>query len=225
MGNNLHNTTDHPPDSQNLPAYTWLEQQEYTAFLKKMQQQAQKISAGHDSEQVWFCEHLPVYTTGKRAVNNTLSSLSAPLVVTDRGGETTYHGSGQLMMYPMIHLKRYHLSVREYVHILEESCIRLLRNYGTSAARDCGLPGVWIRNEKIAALGIRISQGVTSHGIALNVNTDLSWFEKINPCGTSRKATSMQQQGVNKPDIKGLSEEWFGIFTTLLQARLAESSQ
>ena len=226
MGNNLHKETDKKTTDPIPLAYAWLGQQEYGKFLTRMQQHTRAISIKQGSEQVWFCEHLPVYTTGKRAINNSLLPLSAPLVITDRGGETTFHGTGQLMMYPMLQLKRYKLSVRDYVHLLEESCIHLLERYGISAVRDCGLPGVWIGQRKIAALGIRVSQGITSHGIALNVSTDLTWFDHINPCGTSRKTTSMQGQGVNQLNLEALSREWFDIFSTILsRARLAEYAE
>jgi len=203
-----------------LPTYHWLGQQAYTSFLEHMQKHSHNLALHKTSQQVWFCEHEPVYTTGKRGILNNKGSLGAPLIVTDRGGETTYHGTGQLMMYPMIVLKDFHLTVRDYVHLLEESCILLLASYHIKAERDCGLPGVWIHHEKIAALGIRVSHGITSHGIALNVNTDLSWFEKINPCGTSRKATTMANHGAKALDLELISKQWFTIFKQLLELRL-----
>ena len=202
-----------------LPAYQWLGQQDYLSFLTKMQQQRLNLSKKKANEVVWFCEHNAVYTTGKRGIKNNTSSLDAPLITTDRGGETTFHGKGQLMMYPMIKLKSYHLSVRDYVFLLEESCIRLLHSYEIQAKRNCGLPGVWVHKDKIAALGIRIGQGITSHGIALNINTDLCWFDKISPCGTSRKMTTMTKQGVENLDVELISQQWFQIFKQLLEIR------
>lgn len=203
--------------TQTLPSYQWLDVQEYTSFLEKMQAHAQQLSKATCDETVWFCVHKAVYTTGKRGINNSLGNLGAPLKITDRGGETTFHGDGQLMMYPIINLKKHHLSVRNYVQLLEESCIQLLAAHNIQATRDCGLPGVWINNEKIAALGIRVSHGIASHGIALNVNTDLSWFERINPCGTSRKMTNIVQQDVEISDLEKLSQQWFQIFIGLLK--------
>ncbi|MDX8381434.1 MAG: lipoyl(octanoyl) transferase LipB [Ghiorsea sp.] len=200
-------------ETQSLPAYQWLGCQAYPSFLEKME-----LYAAHFNENptVWFCEHEHVYTTGKRGINNSRTDLSAPLIQTERGGETTYHGLGQLMMYPIINLKDYHLSVRDYVSLLEESVIQLLQTYEVYCQRDCGLPGVWLNKKKIAALGIRVSKGITSHGIALNVNTDLKWFDKINPCGISRKATSMQQLGIQSLSLEQVSQMWFDIFTQLL---------
>ena len=131
----------------------------------------------------------------------------------------TYHGLGQLMMYPVIDLKKHHLSVRDYVHLLEASVIELLKTYDLNPERDCGLPGVWLKNEKIAALGIRVSHGVTSHGIALNIHPDLTWFDNINPCGTSRKATSMGKQGIKGLNLETMSHQWFDIFIDLLKQK------
>ena len=216
----MRNTTAAYQSNSTLPTYHWLGQQPYTSFLRDMQQHTQDLAQHQASQQVWFCEHEPVYTTGKRGIQNNKGILDAPLIVTDRGGETTFHGTGQLMMYPMIILKDYHLSVRDYVYLLEESCIQLLASHNQHAVRDCGFPGVWMDNEKIAALGIRVSRGITSHGIALNVNTELDWFKKINPCGTSRNATTMAAQGLNDLHIEQISQQWFKIFVQLLAARL-----
>jgi len=193
------------------PAYQWLGRMEYTSFLQQMQAYVKNFDT---NPVVWFCEHEHVYTTGKRGINNSLSSLKAPLIMTERGGETTYHGVGQLMMYPILDLKAYRLNVRDYIHLLEQSCIDLLAAYDIQAKRDCGLPGVWINDKKIAALGIRVSHGIASHGIALNISTDLSWFDSINPCGTSRLATSMQQQGTLPLDLETIAEQWFEIWNT-----------
>lgn len=199
-------------------AYQWLGKTEYAFFLEKMQQKTTEVITSSHAEMIYFCEHDHVYTTGRRGINNSKLALGAPLIHTERGGETTYHGVGQLMMYPIINLKQHGLSVREYVHLLEQSCIDLLAQYHIQAERDCGLPGVWIAKQKIAALGIRINRGVSSHGIALNVSTDLKWFEKINPCGTTRKATSMLQQGHRAPSLTTLSQQWHQIFTGLLKS-------
>ncbi len=201
--------TFNPPS----PSYHWLARQEYSHFLTKMQQFVTDFSG---DEAVWFCEHNHVFTTGKRGINNSKADLGAPFVQTERGGETTYHGLGQLMMYPIIDLKKHDLNVRDYVCLLEESVIQLLKLYNIEASRDCGLPGVWLNNEKIAALGIRVSQGIAWHGMALNVSTDLSWFDKINPCGTSRKAMSLQQLGIQDLNLETISQQWFKIFFQLL---------
>ncbi|MDQ6983126.1 MAG: lipoyl(octanoyl) transferase LipB [Ghiorsea sp.] len=199
--------------NQSLPHHLYLGRCEYSQFLTKMQQYVANFKG---EELVWFCEHEHVFTTGRRGIDNSKADLGAPFVQTERGGETTYHGLGQLMMYPIIDLKKHDLNVRDYVNLLEESVIQLLKSYDIQTTRDCGFPGVWLNNEKISALGIRVSQGIAWHGMALNVSTDLSWFDKINPCGTSRKATSLQQLGIQDLDLKTISKQWYKIFLQLL---------
>jgi lipoyl(octanoyl) transferase len=149
-----------------------------------------------------FVEHPHVYTLGKSgAEENMLQSmlelrrLSADFVKIDRGGDITYHGPGQIVGYPILDLDRHFTDIHKYLRFLEEVLIRVCADYGLEAGRIEGLTGVWIGEQKIAALGIRSSRWVTMHGFAFNVNTDLSYFEHIVPCGISDKAvTSLQAQ-------------------------------
>ena len=149
-----------------------------------------------------FVEHPHVYTLGKSgAEENMLRSmlelrrLSADFVKIDRGGDITYHGPGQIVGYPILDLDRHFTDIHKYIRFLEEILIRVCADYGLEAGRIEGLTGVWIGEQKIAALGIRSSRWVTMHGFAFNVNTDLSYFEHIVPCGISDKAvTSLQAQ-------------------------------
>jgi lipoyl(octanoyl) transferase len=142
-------------------------------------------------------QHPPVITMGKSAkVQNvlapqTLEEKGIKVIFTDRGGDVTYHGPGQLVIYPILDLRLHGLSVPGYVWNLEEMTIRLLSRYGIPAGRVDKLRGAWVGNEKIAALGVHLSRWVSKHGLALNVNTDLNPFTLINPCGTGRRATSM----------------------------------
>jgi lipoyl(octanoyl) transferase len=142
-------------------------------------------------------QHPPVVTMGKSGkTENVLSprdleSRKIRVIFTDRGGDVTYHGPGQLVLYPILDLRPYHLSVPGYVWNLEETTIRLLASYGIIAGRIEKLRGVWVGQEKVAALGIHLSRWITTHGLALNVTTDLDPFALINPCGTGRRATSM----------------------------------
>ena len=142
-------------------------------------------------------QHPPVITMGKSGkVQNvldpqTLQEKKIKIIFTDRGGDVTYHGPGQLVVYPILSLRVYGLSVPGYVWNLEEMAIRLLSSYGIPAGRIEKLRGVWVGNEKIAALGVHLSNWVSKHGLALNVNTDLDPFDLINPCGTGRRVTSM----------------------------------
>ncbi|MDQ6968678.1 MAG: lipoyl(octanoyl) transferase LipB, partial [Mariprofundaceae bacterium] len=137
-------------------AFEWLAVQPYELMWQKMKQHAALLAADKVDEVIWACEHEPVYTTGKRAIDNRLGDkLPAPLLVSDRGGETTFHGHGQVMLYPMIHLRRRGLTVRQYIYLLEESAIQTLSEYGIKTERRCGLPGVWTNKGKIVAMGIR----------------------------------------------------------------------
>jgi lipoate-protein ligase B len=113
------------------------------------------------------------------------------VIFTDRGGDVTYHGPGQLVIYPILDLRLHGLNVPDYVWKLEETVIRLLARYGIQAARVEKMRGVWVEKEKIAALGVHLSRWISKHGLALNVNTNLDPFDLINPCGTGRRATSM----------------------------------
>ena len=165
-------------------AEQWLGRQPYQSMWERLQCQAVALAAGEGQEVIWSCEHEPVYTTGRRGIDNRLGhALPAPVVQSDRGGEMTFHGPGQLVLYPVIHLRQRGLGVKAYVSMLEDSCIGLLHGLGIEAGRRCGFPGVWVGQDKIAALGIRVSRGVAYHGMALNVDVDKAWFQGIHPCG------------------------------------------
>jgi len=164
---------------------------------------------GADSCQVFIlCEHPHVYTLGKsgRASNllineETLKKIDAQFYQTNRGGDITYHGPGQVVGYPVFDLDSMKIKVREYIWMLEQSVISFLRDYNLDARRLEGATGVWLdpdipgRARKICAIGVRISRYVTMHGFALNINTDLKYFRYINPCGFNDKdVTSLQKE-------------------------------
>ncbi|HVL97912.1 MAG TPA: lipoyl(octanoyl) transferase LipB [Egibacteraceae bacterium] len=130
------------------------------------------------------CEHEPVYTAGRHAdvAAHVLGTRPIPVVAVDRGGDVTYHGPGQLVVYPIVRL-RARRAVRAYVEALEEACVRTAAAYGIVARPDRRRTGVWVGGEKLAAIGIRVEDGVTSHGLAFNVTTDLDDFAGIVPCG------------------------------------------
>lgn len=142
-------------------------------------------------DEVWLCEHAPVYTLGQAGKPEHLLNPGAiPVVMCDRGGQVTYHGPGQVVAYTLFDLRRAGLFVREYVHLLEEAAIGTLADFGIAdACRKPGAPGVYVPRAaggglaKIAALGIKIRNGHAYHGVALNVDMDLSPFLGINPCG------------------------------------------
>ena len=144
--------------------------------------------AGVGSEEVWFLEHDPVITTGKRVVHDLpaeadLRTLGIDLIRTERGGLATYHGPGQLIAYPIIDAWSRGLGAKGTVHALEDAVIRWLREHDICANRRAGFPGVWVGKQKICAIGMHFKKGVSMHGIALNLNPDMTGFHLITPCG------------------------------------------
>ncbi len=146
-------------------------------------------------------EHPPVYTIGRRGGDEHLlvaptflKSRGAEVVHTDRGGDITFHGPGQLVGYPILDLTEHRRDIHWYLRQLEESLIRTLADFGIRAGRQDGLTGVWIGDEKVAAIGVKVSRWVTMHGFALNVTTDLRYFDYIVPCGIhGKRVTSMER--------------------------------
>ena len=168
--------------------------QEVWAYQKKIQS---KRIAGEIEDTLLMVEHEPVYTLGKNANENHLlqsRDQSVDVFNIERGGDITFHGPGQLVGYPILDLSNYKKSVSWYMRTLEQVLIDTLIEFKIIAQRNDGLTGVWVGDEKIAALGVRISRWVTMHGFALNVNPDLSFYDGIIPCGIfDHGVTSMEQ--------------------------------
>lgn len=141
-----------------------------------------------------FAEHLPVYTCGRSADDSSLVKgklpNKTPILKVDRGGSITFHGPGQLLVYPIIDISN-NMNVMTYIRSLEQMVIRALAVYGIKASTG-EVSGVWVNGKKIASIGIKVSSGITMHGISINVNCDLSYFEPILACGTNAEATSMK---------------------------------
>lgn len=166
-----------------------------------------------------FCEHDPVYTLGKRGDKHNLlitesvcKSKNIDYFPIDRGGDITYHGPGQLVVYPIIDLEDFGLGIKKYINQLEDVVIQTLQFYGITAEKDADAMGVWIdakhptRARKICAIGVRASRFVTMHGLALNVNTDLEFFNYINPCGfTDKGVTSIEKELGHEVDFAEVS--------------------
>lgn len=155
----------------------------YQPTWKAMQAFNASRAAGTE-DQLWVLEHPAVFTlglAGRRA--HVLAPGDIPVVATDRGGQVTYHGPGQAVIYTMVDLRRLGIGARELVRRLEESALHLLAGYGIEAGRRAGMPGVYVDGAKIAAIGLRIARGCSYHGIALNVANDLEPFSRIDPCG------------------------------------------
>ena len=135
-------------------------------------------------DEIWFTQHLPVFTLGINASpEHLLAPGDIPVVQIDRGGQVTYHGPGQLMIYPLLDIRRAGLGVRDLVTALEQSVVDLVAGYGIAAVSRADAPGVYVAGAKLASVGLRIRRGASFHGMALNVNTDLEPFSRINTCG------------------------------------------
>ncbi len=147
----------------------------------------QNFNAQRDADtpdEIWLLQHPPVFTLGLAAKpEHILDAGDIPVVKIDRGGQVTYHGPGQLVVYLLLDLKRRNIGVRELVRKMEQAIIDTLADYGITSQRLAGAPGIYIDGAKIAALGLRIKRGCCYHGLALNVDMDLAPFTRINPCG------------------------------------------
>lgn len=171
---------------------------QYGSALAEMQQRVSEIKQNLSPELIWFLEHNPVYTAGTSAKAEELLNSNFPIHKIGRGGKYTYHGPGQLVGYLMLNLKKRQkqLDLRLFVHQLESWIIKSLADLGVMAGIKEGKIGIWVGEEKIGAIGVRVSQAVTSHGFALNLNPNLSHFEGIIPCGIKEfKVSSTQALG------------------------------
>lgn len=152
-------------------------------------------------DEIWLVEHLPVFTQGQAGkAEHVLVPGDIPVIQSDRGGQVTYHGPGQQVMYVLLNLKRRKLGVRELVTLLEQTVVNTLAEYGIESHPRADAPGVYVGEKKICSLGLRIRKGCSFHGLALNIAMDLSPFLRINPCGyAGMEMTQMQQW---QPDAK-----------------------
>jgi lipoyl(octanoyl) transferase len=195
---------------------------------------SRKLAPGYDSagtatpNYLLFVEHPHVFTLGKSGSQDNLlagmlqlQAKQAEFVKTNRGGDITYHGPGQIVGYPILNLDCFASGIRDYIDKLEESVILFLAEYGLTGTRLTGATGVWLdadkpgRQRKICAIGVRVSRGVTMHGFAFNVNTDLSYFSLINPCGFTDKAvTSLEKELGAKQDFEAAK--------TILRSKIAD---
>jgi lipoyl(octanoyl) transferase len=175
----------------------------YGKALELQQELIAARKAGQVTDQLLLLEHPHVITLGRNghlenllASEEILSRAGISFYPSDRGGDVTYHGPGQLVGYPILDLKDWKRDVGAYVRGIEQTIIDTLAEFGIVAGRIPKLTGVWVDGRKIAAIGVHLSRWVTSHGFALNVNTDLSYFQYIVPCGLTKPVTSMAQLGI-----------------------------
>ncbi len=165
----------------------------------KEQKRFIELRQADNLDEIWCLEHPPVYTLGLSGQSeHILDGADIPIVHSDRGGQVTYHGPGQLVVYPLLDLKRKKLTVKRYVYQLEQAIIDTLKHYNIESHRVSGAPGVYVADQKVAALGIRIRRGYCYHGISINVDMDLMPFNGINPCGyQDLKVTRLKDLGLD----------------------------
>ena len=170
--------------------------QDYEPVWRAMQRFTD-VRAQTTADEIWFTQHAPVFTLGLNAdPEHLLDPGHIPVVQIDRGGQVTYHGPGQLMIYPLIDIRRACLSVRDLVTALEQTVVDLAAEYGIEAASRPDAPGVYVSAAKLASVGLRIRRGASFHGMALNVDVDLDPFSRINTCGfTDLDVTSLTKLG------------------------------
>lgn len=192
----------------------------YLSTWKAMQDFTERRDADTEDE-IWLLEHEPVYTQGVGGKDeHVLRPNAIPIVRIDRGGQITYHGPGQLTLYVLWDLKRFHLGIRDLVSLLEQSVIRFLADYGLHAEALRHAPGVYIQGQKIASLGLKVRHGCCYHGLALNVNMDLQPFRDINPCGLAGMSmTQLAHYGIDLT-VAEVGQQLSAIMIDALNARL-----
>lgn len=159
-------------------------------------------------DRIWLLEHNPVFTLGQKAdPSHVIAAGDIPTVKIDRGGEVTYHGPGQLVVYPQILLERYGLGVRSLVTLLEESVIELLQLHGVEGKANPDAPGVYINAAKVASIGLRIRRGASYHGLSINVDMDMSAFQRINPCGYEGQQMTQLADHIENYSLKQAESE------------------
>ncbi|ART61856.1 lipoyl(octanoyl) transferase LipB [Kushneria marisflavi] len=190
---------------------------DYTTIWEAMRRFTDERTAT-TQDQIWLVEHFPVFTQGRAGKpEHLLRSSDIPLVQSDRGGQVTYHGPGQLVMYPLIDVKRRRIGVRAMVDALENAVIRVLSEHGINACSRSDAPGVYVDGAKIASLGLRIRRGSSFHGIAFNIDMDLSPFDHINPCGyAGLRMTQLRDLLSQPPDMAHEAQGLLGAFAAEL---------
>lgn len=193
---------------------------DYADVWQAMRQFTDTRTADAEDE-LWLVEHPPVFTQGQAGKpEHLLAPGDIPVVATDRGGQVTYHGPGQLVAYPLLDLKRLKLGVRDLVTLLETTVVDLLASYGLASAARPDAPGVYVDGRKISSLGLRVRRGCSFHGIAINVDMDLEPFLRINPCGyNGLQMTQLRDLQRNAPAVAAVAEDFVQHFTRLLHGQ------
>lgn len=187
--------------------------QNYTQTWKAMKNFTANRQANTDDE-LWIVEHPPVFTQGiSGKAENLLQNSDIPVVQSDRGGQITYHAHGQLIIYCLIDLKRLGIGIKKMVSLLENSIMDLLKSYGIKSHLKKNAHGVYVKDAKIAALGLKVKNGSTYHGLSLNVDMDLSPFSQINPCGYQDLAVTQVSDLTDNVQLKTISNELAQLLT------------
>ena len=160
-----------------------LKRKNYQDTLKIQESLREQVLSNASHEYLILVEHEHVYTLGKNANSSNILNKACDIIQTDRGGDVTYHGPGQLVAYPIINLKKRKIGVKSYVKMIEQLISHTLMYYGLETNVPIKETGIWVEEKKIASIGIHVSRGVTMHGLAININTDLSYFDNIISCG------------------------------------------
>ncbi|MEO8016554.1 MAG: lipoyl(octanoyl) transferase LipB [Pseudomonadota bacterium] len=183
----------------------WLGRVDYEPTWREMQRFTDTRDANTPDE-IWLLEHPPVFTLGMNAdAGHVLNAGDIPVIKIDRGGQVTYHGPGQLVVYPLIDIRRAGLGVRDLVTALERAVIDYCASFGITAECRKNAPGVYVANQKVASIGLRIRRGASYHGLAFNVNMDLEPFQRINPCGyAGLQMTQLAELGLKDPQVESV---------------------
>jgi len=204
----------------------------YGEAFDLQKREVERLQRGEGDDVLLYVEHPHVITLGRNATGSALvadpkfiASRGCEVVTTDRGGDVTYHGPGQIVGYPIVRLEGTRRDIRRYVHDLEEVLIATLADFNVFAGRHPLHRGVWVQERKIASLGIRISRWVTCHGFALNVSTDLSYFELMNPCGiTGCAMTSLEREILSRVSLRAVRERITHHFGVIMGREMQEES-
>ena len=189
---------------------------EYAATWQQMQKFTLERDE-HTQDEIWLLEHPPVFTQGQAGkAEHVLNPGDIPVVKVDRGGQVTYHGPGQLIAYVLLDMSRIGSDVRKLVSALEDSVVKFLATYSIDSSPKSDAPGVYVRDEKICSLGLRIKKGRSFHGLALNVDMNLEPFLRINPCGYAGLQMTQISQFVDQPDMNKIKEQWANAFCSIL---------
>ena len=199
----------------------WLGTQKYKPVFQLQKKIYKSILEGEIGDTILMLEHESVYTLGKNADENHILPLQnkcLDIAKTDRGGDVTYHGPGQLVCYPIVDLNNYNKSITWYIRVIQQSIIEMLENNNIEAvSKESPLVGIWVDDDKIAAIGVRLSRWISTHGFAINVSTDLSYFDGIIPCGIFEYGVTSIDKNIDKNiDVREIANQLEHIFVEKL---------